>query len=191
MVLYSLKKEYQNIEIVIGNIKSNIADNEKKAQLYQDVVNLKDYIESQRSFLRKYLYIDLDKVYISIANGTWQQVLDINKLKTLANVLSEKDLYISITTQRLPEIDKALSVASAYGTSRSMLESQIQRIKASLELLNDEKSAIELTSKMNKKMVDHYLKSMEMWEHVQELCKFKREMITNLAKQQTVSTFNA
>ena len=180
-----LKKEYENIEIIIGDIKNDIADSKKKAQLYQDAVNLKDYVESQRNLLRKYLYIDPDKVYNAIANGTWQQVLDINKLKTIANVLSEKDLYISITTQRLPEIDKALSVATAYGTSRSMLEGQIQRIKSSLELLEDEKSAIEMTSKMNKKMVDHYLKSMEMWEHVQELCKFRREAITTLAKQET------
>ena len=76
-------------------------NSKKKAQLYQDAVNLKDYVESQRNLLRKYLYIDPDKVYNAIANGTWQQVLDINKLKTIANVLSEKDLYISAVHYRM------------------------------------------------------------------------------------------
>ena len=180
-----LKREYQELEITIGNIKTEIADVEKKAQLYQDAHNMIDYIESQKILLNKYLHITPNNIYISIANGTWMQLLDISKLKSIATILSEKDLYISITTQRLPEIDKALSIATAYGTSRSMLENQIQRIHTTIDLLTEERSSVTLTSKMNKKMLDHYAKSIEMWNHIQELCKFRRDIIKELAKQQT------
>ena len=180
-----LKQEYQKIEITINGIKTEIADIEKQTKLYQSAQNLISYIESHANLLWKYLHVHTSEVYNSIANLTWNNILDINKLKVIANILSEKDLYIRITTQRLPEIDKALSVATAYGASKSMLENQIQRIHNTLELLEEEQNAIKLTSKMTKKMVDYYYTTMNTWEHVQELCKFKREIISDLTKQQT------
>lgn len=183
--IQQLRAEYEQIEVTLGHTKDRIKDLEKKAELYSAAQNVVDYIESQRSLLRKYLYIDPEKVYKSIGNGTWMQVLDINKLKSVAAVLSEKDLYIRITTQQLPEIDKALSVATAYGTSRVMLESQISRIDSTLELLIDEKSMIELTSGMDKKMVDHYKKSIDVWERIKNRCELSRQKLNDLAKQES------
>lgn len=179
----SLRAEYKEIDIEIGEVNRQLTDIQKEAEFMQAAQNLVSYVNSQSLMLIKYLYTDPEKLFRAIGNGTWMQVLDPNKLKSIAAILSEKDLYNKITTQLLPDINHTLSIATAYGTNREMLENQIARVKRAKEHLENENADLIRENTISLKMAKVYSDKLTRWQSINNLLKKRTEYETMILQQ--------
>jgi hypothetical protein len=182
-----LQEEYNKINLEIANEKTEMEGHEKYLELKETVQNFIMQLEANKELIQRYFKVDLISVYRSIANATWTEVLDINQLKRIAAVLSEKDLYIKITEKWIPEIVQAIEVAKVYGTNKALLISQIDRLKSTVELLNEERAEYKMSCAVSKKMKGVYTTKLEAYREISSLL----EEYQALAKEQVKTTEDA
>lgn len=164
-----LREEYNQINLEIASAQEAVNGYEKSLALRQTAQNLLSFIESQKDLLARYLKLSVSDLYVSIARGTWTTTLDILKLKQEAAILSEKDLYERITLRLLPDIEKAIEIAKVYGTNRELLISQIDRMKSTLQLLNDEYNEHSMAQIASTRMREVFATKLQYWRSVSEL----------------------
>lgn len=164
-----LQEEYKQLDIEISNEQASIESYEKKLSLRQTAQNLLAFINSQQEMLNKYLKVSISDLYNAIAHGTWNDLLDILKVKKIAAILSEKDLYERITNQLIPDVERAIEVSRVYGTNRAILVSQLDRMKTTLQLLNDEYTEHMMAQVASTKMKDVYATKLQYWRSISDL----------------------
>lgn len=164
-----LQEEYKQLDIEISNEQASIESYEKKLSLRQTAQNLLAFINSQQEMLNKYLKVSISDLYNAIAHGTWNDLLDILKVKKIAAILSEKDLYERITNQLIPDVERAIEVSKVYGTNRAILVSQLDRMKTTLQLLNDEYTEHMMAQVASTKMKDVYATKLQYWRSISDL----------------------
>jgi len=164
-----LQEEYKQLDIEISNDQSAVECYEKKLALRQTAQNLLAFINSQQEMLSKYLKVSISDLYNAIAHGTWNDLLDILKVKKIAAILSEKDLYERITNQLIPDVERAIEVSKVYGTNRAILVSQLDRMKTTLQLLNDEYTEHMMAQVASTKMKDVYATKLQYWRSISDL----------------------
>lgn len=165
----ALREEYQALNLQIESEQSLIDNYEQSLTLRQTAQNILNLISAQSSLIRKYLGLSEEDLYLAIANGSWSQKLDIIELKKIAAILSEKDLYERITERLIPDIDRALEVAKVYGTNRSILVKQIERMQETLDLLHEEYNQALISKTASTKAKEMYLTKLEYYRQIQEL----------------------
>lgn len=164
-----LQEEYKQLDIEISNEQASVESYEKKLSLRQTAQNLLAFINSQQEMLNKYLKVSISDLYNAIAHGTWNDLLDILKVKKIAAILSEKDLYERITNQLIPDVERAIEVSRVYGTNRAILVSQLDRMKTTLQLLNDEYTEHMMAQVASTKMKDVYATKLQYWRSISDL----------------------
>lgn len=164
-----LQEEYKQLDIEIANDKESVNSFEKRLALRQTAQNLLTFIDGQKEMLHRYLSVDVATLYDAISHGTWNNVLDILKVKKIAAILSEKDLYEKITNQLIPDVDRAIEVSKVYGTNRALLISQLDRMRSTLQLLNDEYTEHMMAQVASNKMRDVYTTKLQYWRTISDL----------------------
>jgi len=135
--------------------------------------------------LKKYLGInELKPLYKAIGNGTWGNLLDIMKIKETAAILSEKELYLQITRQRIPEIDHAIELAKVYGTNRDLLMHQLDRLNHTRQILRDELNLHKMHISISEQQMDRYTKTLSLWRRVSDNVDRYRRLITEQLETQ-------
>ena len=151
-------------------------------KLMESAQNLITYLHEHEESLKLYLNIDLSSIYKSIANGTWGNLLDVLKLKQLAAILSEKDLYIRITTQLIPDIDRALEIAKVYGSNREMMKNHIERLIESRNQLVEERDRVSMSLISTSSILGIYKAKLGYWNEINNNLEKYREIITKNAE---------
>lgn len=160
-----MKREFENSQIQIQQASDRLNALSRSMAIHNDAQTVIRYITDNIGMIAKYYKIkSIDKVLHAIAHGTWDDLLNISHLKDLAAILSEKDLYLELTMQRIPAIQHSIELAKAYGTNRTMLQTQLSRVDDRIADLNktitDLDSEIELTTA---KMSDYQTK-WSLWD---------------------------
>lgn len=183
--LDELQAEYKQLNLEIADTQTKVDNYDKELLLRQSAQNLIAFIDGQSLFLNRYSKLDIPDLYKAIANGTWSDKLDVLALKQLAAILSEKDLYERITERLLPDVEKAIEIARVYGTNRSLLISQIDRMKSTLELLNDEYNECTMAETASTNIKAVYQEKLYYWRKVSELLEEYRTIAEKHAKTTT------
>lgn len=184
-----LKEEYRNLEVEITSSQDQIAQCQKKLELRQTAQNLINFIHSQEELLKRYLNVTVDSLYHAIAHGSWEQLIDIMKLKRTAAILSEKDFYIKITTQLLPEVEHSIEVAKAYGKNRELVLSQLDRLHHTEELLMDELNELHLSSTTSQRMKKMYQQKLDSWRLLRDTyMEYKTSVATVIQTSDTINS---
>lgn len=171
-----LKEQYQQLNVELGETTQRVEHFEQELAFRTDVQHLLTYIIEQGTFIQKYLGSTVQDVYQSISTGMWSQTLDILRLKQVASILSEKEYYIRLTTQLIPDIDHSIEVAKVYGTNRDLLLSQIEQAKDSLTLLREELDAKVMSIIATTNMRDAYTRKLDLWRCVADGINRYREL---------------
>lgn len=180
-----LKDQLKDISIQLTELTHECSDAEKKLAIHNDAQTLIQYLQGNGHLLAKYLGItDLKVLYKAISNGTWGNLLDIMKLKEIASILSEKELYLQITKQRIPEIDHAIELAKVYGTNRDLLSHQLDRLNHTRQILRDELTTHKMHISISEQQCDRYNKSLALWRRVSECIDRYRKLITEQLETQ-------
>lgn len=174
--LVELHKQFDEINLNLVGAKLNYDQKLKEGSFSAAASQLVNYISNSYPIINKYLHVSLDEIYRSIAMSTWSKVLDILKIKQIASVLSEKSLYIKLTTVLIPDTQRAIKMAEERGTNRDVLISQMERIHDELEVLNTERGQIQMRCVSSMKMVEHYRESLSKWRSIDELLKEYQEL---------------
>lgn len=164
-----LKEQYEQLNVEIAEDEKSIDHLEKELTMIQTFQNLKVYLDPLEELIKKYFHVDMKTVYDSIANCTWGSVLDILTLKSIAAILSEKDLYIRITTQILPEINHSIELAKLYGTNRNMIQTQLARLNRNHEDIKENLDNYTMKLKVSQGMKDAYDIKLHMWKSIYNL----------------------
>lgn len=180
---------YKDASIRLEEAESACAMEEKRLAIHTDAQKLVQYLKLYEPQLKQYLGVaDIQTVYRAIANGTWNTVLDIMHLKEIASILSEKDLYIQITTQKLPELEHAIELAKVYGTNRDLLMHQLDRLSHTRDLLKQELSEHRMHVDISTTQQKRYSVILEKWKAVSDYIEEYRELVTaQLTTQKQVS----
>lgn len=161
-----LKEQYGQICLQIEEDEKQYKSWDDRMRLMSDAQNLINYLHDHEDNLKVYLGVTLGDIYKAITNGTWNTVLDVLKLKQLAAILSEKDLYIRITTQLIPDIDRALEIAKAYGSNREMLKNHIERLVDTRDQLLSERDRLNMTVTATRSMLTIYRSKKSYWTDI-------------------------
>lgn len=170
-----LKAEYAGLEIQIDSDTKTAQEYEKRLGLNTDIQTLLTYIKQQAPLIKKYYNLELTDVYNSIQHATWNSTLSILPLKDYAAILSEKDLYIKITTQSIPEVEHSIEMAKLYGTNRNMIKSQLERLKAEKKRLKEELSEYGIHVHVSADSLRRYRKMLHNWRELDELIHLYKE----------------
>lgn len=184
-----LKAQYDAIGVEIKSDEQQRDEYDKYLSLRESVQNLIQYIQGIKDGLSRYMHVAISELYRGIQTGTWSNQLDMIKLKRLAAILSEKELYNQITQQRLPEIENAIKLAEVYGSNRDIMISQIDRMRHTLSILQTELSENELERNASGKMRKIYTKKLLAWRDISELLDLYRDIAQS--KEQTSESAQA
>jgi len=175
----ALVSEYHDFCIELVDLAKEQSETEKRATINEDAQKLVQYLLANVDLIHRYLNVDsIDQVFKAIANGTWGSVLDIMRLKDLAAILSEKELYLSITQQKIPEIDHAIALAKAHGTNKELLSSQLERLRHSREFLKKELDTNRMQTAIGETQHTRYQTSLDLWTAVSNNITLYRELMT-------------
>ena len=177
-----LKEEYSKICLEIETSEKDFETWKDRMKLMESAQNLITYLHEHEENLKLYLNIDLSSIYKSIANGTWGNLLDVLKLKQLAAILSEKDLYIRITTQLIPDIDRALEIAKVYGSNREMMKNHIEHLMESRNQLVEERDRVSMSLISTSSILSIYKAKLGYWNEINNSLEKYREIIAKNAE---------
>lgn len=174
----ALTESYKDLGLTLEGLTSDANDIQRKLTVHTDAQHLVQYLVANEHLIRKYLKVpDLNTLYRAIAHGTWGNYLDIMRLKDMASILSEKDLYLKITMQRLPEIDHGIEMAKIYGTNRDILQRQIEQLRQRKDLLKDGIQELEIHRQVTEVQLERYQTRLAQWKDVSALINQYRECI--------------
>lgn len=137
--------------------------------LNNDIKTLLNIMERSGPSFTKYLGVTLNDVTKSFQNGTWHDTLNIDAVKKVAVVLSEKDLYNRIVTVKIPEIEHNMELAKTSETSRKLTESSCKRLRDTRAMYTTELDELNIHIVTNTVMLSEYKTRLESWKRVQEL----------------------
>lgn len=183
-----LKAEYEDIGVQISDDIVDTEDHEKRLAIYNHAQLLINQLNGMAPLIQKYFGINLDIVYQSIVDANWTLVLDILKLKEIASILSEKDLYQQITEKLIPEVNHNIEIAKMYETNRKLITSQIDRLKEERKELKRKTSEFNMHVAINATMVSKWREKASQWRQIQELLEQYQEsarVYLELSKQIT------
>lgn len=185
----SMVSEYKEYVIELTDMDKQQSDLEHRSIIHEDAQRLVEYLSNSESLILKYCGIEsLNQLYGAIANGTWGSILDVMKLKELAAILSEKELYLKITMRLIPEVDHAIELAKAHGTNRDLLMSQLERLQNTRDLLRSELSDHKMYTTIGQAQHEKYQKSLELWTAVSDgIARYRDVMTSNLEAQKEAS----
>jgi len=191
--IQDLSDQYEKLCINLMDMEKDCDEAEKRFAIHSDAQKLIQYIQANATFMDRYFGIkDLSTLYRAIANGTWGKYLDIIKLKDIASVLSEKELYMQITVQRIPEIDHAIELAKAYGSNRDLLTHQLEQLNSTRKILKNELDEHHMHITICSSQRDNYESKLMLWRAVSEGIEKYRDLLTSqLETQQKVTEQDA
>lgn len=163
----NLQREYQELQVRITEDENQVKDHETYAKMLQGAMNLIHYIRGQAGLLDKYLDLSTQKLYQSIGNGTWNQVLDISRLKTMTAILSEKKQYDEIMRVKLPELNRLIEIAEVYGSNQSYIQSQIKRIQQKIASLKEEENTLHDQVHVTRWLVENLNRKLSAWKSLE------------------------
>lgn len=172
-----LKQIYEGLEVEIKAETAQVSEYEQRVALYNDAQTLIQYLNQYEPLIRKYYHIDLNAVYDSIRRGMWAQTLDIMTLKDIAAILSEKDLYIKITTQLIPEAQHAIDISKLYGTNRDLIQSQLDRLSDDRKQIKHSLDEYKLHAGVNGAELKRYTKRLSNWMSLSDEIQDYTEML--------------
>lgn len=146
------------------------------------VERLTSFIESNYEQIQKYLGVSMEEINRSIANGTWDSVLSIMKLKEIASILSEKELYNEIINVRIPSVKSAIEVAKVRGTNREILEHQLERLKINLVTVQDQLVEQHIHYGVADAQVERYSNRLRMLKDLDETLNAYRKYVRDKAE---------
>ena len=173
-----IKKQYEDLNLELIQQTEQLNEYDKYISLRTEIRTLCDYVIQHTALFKKYLNLGVEEVYLSFEKATWMNVLDISKLKSLAAILSEKSLYISITTVSIPEVDHAIEMTKLYGTNKQLMQNQMDRLRDERKRLKASLSEYELHVHVTESMVDTYTNKLQRWHTVLRLVSEYKEVIT-------------
>lgn len=187
-----LRDQYKEAAIEIGEMEKSYQDAEHHIAVHEDGQKLVQYLLSTEPLIKKYFGLsDLNPLYAAIANGTWGDILDIMRLKEIASILSEKDLYLKITMQNIPELDHAIELAKIHGTNRDLLMHQLDQLKETQQLVKDELMEHKMHVTIGNEQRSRYEKKLSLWKEVSEAINQYRELMTaHIEAQEEASSQN-
>lgn len=183
-----LKQEYEKLCIEIETDEKTFRTWDKRLELTSTAQNLINYIHEHLDAIKRYLGIDLDDIYKSFVNGSWESVLNIMSLKQLAAILSEKDLYIRITTQLIPDIDHAMEIAKVYGSNRDMMKNHIERLIETRDQLLEERERLTMSVIATRSVLNVYRTKLGYWKEINDDLTWYREHLAENAELTTKAT---
>lgn len=160
--------------------------NQERDNLYQrialqsDAQKLVQYLAAIEPLLIKYLKVpDLNTLYRAVGSGSWGKYLDIQSLKELAAILSEKELYLQIVNIQLPEINHMIEMAKAHGTNRELLEHQRDQLQRQRSLYVDELEELRMHVGIGEKQRGRYERNLNRWNEIEKGLNSYKELIQN------------
>ena len=169
--LVDLHRDLDNINILLTDAKQEHDQLYREGSFTESANRVVNYIQSSYPLIDKYLKVSMNDILSSIANGTWSSVLDILKVKQMASILSEKDLYIKLTTRLIPDVERSIQLAEERGTNRELLISQIERYQDEISALSEERDSAQMSAIASTRMLDVYKSRLSVWRSIDELIK--------------------
>ena len=164
-----IRKEQVATQEKLDQVEKQLQDITHQASLQNDVKQLLSIIQSQFPLFQKYLSIsNVEQLYRGIATGTWDQLLNVIHLKEQIAILSGKSYYQTIVNQKLPEIENAIKMAEVYGTNRTLLSHQRDRLLATRDELKEKLSECKFHIKATEKQIEHYQSTLELWKKLSD-----------------------
>ncbi|MCM1230150.1 MAG: hypothetical protein NC489_08455 [Ruminococcus flavefaciens] len=174
-----LQEQYAESMLQIDEESDRLNRMQRSLGIHSDAQNLIQYIQSSFPLIQKYLGIaDIQEVYSAIAHGMWESVFDIMKLKDLAAILSEKELYLEITMQRIPELDHAIELAQVYGTNRDLLNSQLDRAREMRKMILTNLEVHDMHHYVYQEQIGKYRRLHQLWSDIDTNIKMYQDIIT-------------
>lgn len=177
-----LKKEYDKLCLEIEADEKVFRSWDQRLALIGAAQNLINYLNEHTEALKLYAGLSLNDIYKSFANGSWETVLNVLKLKQLAAILSEKDLYIRITTQLIPDIDRAMEIAKVYGSNREIMKNHIERLIETRDQLLEERERLTMSTIATRSVLDVYRAKLSHWKEINENLAWYREHLAENAE---------
>jgi len=178
----ALTHDYKESCIELTDLAKEEDDMGKRIIIHEDAQKLVSFLSANWDLIQKYFGLtDISEVYSAIANGSWSAVLDIMHLKDLAVVLSEKDLYLKITMQLLPEVEHAIEMAKVYGTNRDLLQSKLDQANSHRALLRDTIAEIKMHLRISEEQQERYRRCRDAWKDVSDsIAEYRSLMASHL-----------
>lgn len=161
-----LSEQYKQLGIEIAEDKRTLEDIDKAMTVNVDMGRVLEIIQVNLPLFQKYLNADMDKIKCAIEHGMWHDIMDIMKLKSLAAILSEKDLYIRITTILLPDVDHAIEIAKVYGTNRDLVKSQLEKLNIDLTSAQEDLQKCQMETYISDNRKGIYETKLKQWRKV-------------------------
>lgn len=163
-----LSEQYKQLGIEITTDNQRVDELDKELKLKLDMSRLMEMIQANLPLFKRYLNVDLEQIKSSIRHGMWKDVMDIIKLKSIASILSEKDLYIRITTMLLPDVEHSIEIAKVYGTNRDLVKSQLDKLNLELSAAHEELQRYRMEAYTSDNRKELYVNKLNLWRKVKE-----------------------
>lgn len=173
-----LKRQYDALELELIHQNESLNQLNHMVAAGNDLKTLCDYIGQFSGLITKYFGISLTNVYESIKSATWTKVLDIMKLKSMAAILSEKDLYQKILEVQIPEVEHAIEMARMYGTNKQLIQSQLDRLKNERKRVKESIKEYKMHVYVSKTMTHRYKEQLGVWHEINHLVSEYKSVIT-------------
>lgn len=163
-----IKKQYEELDLEIIEQTKQLSELDYTIGSQTDINSFCNYVKGYEYLFTKYMNLTISDLYSICEKSEWNDKLNQIKLKHLAAVLSQKDLYIKLTTQSIPEIDHAIELAKLYGTNLQLLKSQRERLKDDRKRIKDMISELLMHINISKEMVQSYNTKLDLWKQMNE-----------------------
>lgn len=128
----------------------------------ESLLNLNRMMQSQSDLFQKYFNVSLESIYIDISHGQIPTLFNLDKIKQIAAVLSEKDLHDRIVNVDLPNIKKQIELSKNVEKNRSLILRSIDQLRSERESLSSEMHRLQNSITINQTMLTSYQGRLDM-----------------------------
>ena len=173
--IYDLKEKYSEEEKHWTQLNDKYHELSLHRDFMVEIRSILTLIEKHSELFYKYLNIDDNDIFAELAVPTKTNIFNLDKLKSIAAILSEKNLYIKITTVDIPEVESNIKLAKDVNHSRDMVQNSIDKLNASIQASRDEISNLKRTKYATEMQISHLdnlshvgIELERLWKNVTE-----------------------
>ena len=171
--------QYDKLMTQYTSLEKDIKDLELKYSFEGDITGLLTLCGKNAPLFEKYLNIPVQKLYSSFATSVSLEELNLDQLKRVGAILSEKELYERIVRVDIPEMESMIKLSHNADANRKAIQKQVDGLEKRKDKLRKRIDRIKMNVRIDEITIRQHEGYLEAAEEIREIY----DEVVNAAEQ--------
>lgn len=161
--------QYDKLMSQYTSLEKDIKDLELKYSFEGDITALLTLCGKNAPLFEKYLNIPVQKLYASFTTSVSLEELNLDYLKRLGAILSEKELYERIVRVDIPEMESMIKLSHNADANRKAIQKQVDGLEKRKDKLRKRIDRVKMNVRIDELTIHQHEGYLEASEEIREI----------------------